>query len=106
MTARGTCRFWVAYCALMSSVNSNVLMHVFDAISQCLRHLYAGLRAADFGGTSDPYIVMKMGDEEQRSEVIQKCLAPVWVNAFTFRGSTIDSVDSLHIDVFDKVTFL
>jgi Ca2+-dependent lipid-binding protein len=44
-----------------------------------------GLLAADRGGTSDPFAVLRCGSEEFKTEVIKKTLDPVWTrNSFEF----------------------
>jgi hypothetical protein len=43
-----------------------------------------GLGAKDLSGTSDPYCIVKMGDEEMRTSTVWKNCSPVWDESFTF----------------------
>ena len=45
-----------------------------------------GLRSADESGLSDPYVKLKLGEEEARSTVCRNTLDPVWNGTFRFRG--------------------
>lgn len=50
----------------------------------------SGLRGADRGGTSsDPYVVVKIGSQEQRTRTIVRDLNPVWAQTLEFRGSSL-----------------
>ena len=49
---------------------------------QCARHLPAG----DSNGSSDPYVVIKIGDTEiGRTETIKGTLDPTWAAGFSHR---------------------
>ena len=51
----------------------------------------SGLKGADRGGTSsDPYVVVKIGAQEQRTRTIMRSLNPVWEQTLEFRGSLAD----------------
>ena len=51
----------------------------------------SGLKGADRGGTSsDPYVVIKIGAQEQRTRIIKRDLNPVWEQTLEFRGSLAD----------------
>jgi len=45
-----------------------------------------GLLAADKGGTSDPYAVLKTGGMKKKSKTIKKTLDPQWHQEFIFEG--------------------
>ena len=50
-----------------------------------------GVKAADKGGTSDPYVTLKIGELwEERSNVVSKTLNPRWDRTFSFRGDFDD----------------
>ena len=51
---------------------------------------------ADRGGTSDPYVKLKLGGTERKSKVIKGTVAPVWDETFEFRG-TLGGVRGLHL---------
>ena len=55
-----------------------------------------GLRAADRGGTSDPYVKLKLGGTERKSKVIKGTVAPVRDETFEFRG-TLGGVRGSHL---------
>ena len=40
------------------------------------------LAAADVGGSSDPFVVFKLGQESQQSSVVKSNLNPKWQGAF------------------------
>jgi phosphatidylserine decarboxylase len=40
------------------------------------------LAAKDKGGTSDPYCIIKIGDQERRTDIIYKTLNPEWFQEF------------------------
>jgi hypothetical protein len=42
------------------------------------------LAAMDVSGTSDPYIIATIGDQEQKTSVIKKTLEPLWNETLTF----------------------
>ena len=46
-----------------------------------------GLKAVDFGGSSDPYVKLSCGEEQHVSSYISSNCSPVWHEDFTFRGS-------------------
>ena len=60
-----------------------------------------GLAAMDRGGTSDPYVTIKVGSQsEQKTTVQKKTLTPVWDESFSFRVESMD--DALVLQVWDK----
>ena len=66
-----------------------------------------GLKAADKGGTSDPYVVLKIGEAwNERSRVIQKTLNPRWDTIFSFQGD-FDALcrDNLRLSAWDHNRF-
>lgn len=53
--------------------------------------------------TSDPYVVVKLGDQVAKTKVINSCLNPVWNEELTF--SLNAPVGALNFEVFDKDRF-
>ena len=45
------------------------------------------LRSADRGGSSDPYVKLKVNATEHKSKVIDKSLNPTWDERFEFPGT-------------------
>ena len=65
-------------------------------------HAAKGLKAADIGGTSDPYVMLKAGEYRNRTVVQYKTLEPDWSETKgggKFNFPPID--DTLIIDVKD-----
>jgi len=59
-----------------------------------------GLPAADFGGTSDPYVEVCTNTERQKTQIIKKTLSPVWRETKTV--SIVDPMkDAVGFLVFD-----
>ena len=58
------------------------------------------LAQMDRGGKADPYVVLRCGDEEQKTAVVKKSLAPEWTDArFQFLGVPSGAV--LRVEMFD-----
>ncbi|XP_038691205.1 protein C2-DOMAIN ABA-RELATED 11-like [Tripterygium wilfordii] len=53
--------------------------------------------------SSDPYVVMKLGDQTAKTKVINSCLNPVWNEELTL--SLKEPVGVLSLEVFDKDRF-
>ncbi|KAK8674494.1 hypothetical protein V6N13_032608 [Hibiscus sabdariffa] len=53
--------------------------------------------------SSDPYVVVKLGDQVAKTKVINSCLNPVWNEELTF--SLTEPVGVLNLEVFDKDRF-
>ncbi|XP_060186579.1 protein C2-DOMAIN ABA-RELATED 11-like [Lycium barbarum] len=53
--------------------------------------------------SSDPYVVLKLGNQTSRTKVKNSCLNPVWNEEFDF--SISDPVEVLNLQVFDKDRF-
>ncbi|PKI71489.1 protein C2-DOMAIN ABA-RELATED 11 isoform X4 [Punica granatum] len=53
--------------------------------------------------SSDPYVVLKLGNQTAKTKVISSCLNPVWNEELTL--SLSEPVGVLHIEVFDKDRF-
>eukprot|EP00003_Mantamonas_plastica_P015613 TRINITY_DN2636_c0_g1_i3.p2 TRINITY_DN2636_c0_g1~~TRINITY_DN2636_c0_g1_i3.p2 ORF type:complete len:504 (+),score=197.17 TRINITY_DN2636_c0_g1_i3:19-1530(+) len=68
------------------------------------------LRAADKGGTSDPYVSMKYGWQMEETTVIKKSLNPVWDETFLFEFHSTDNpvivMDVWDMDVLGNPDFL
>ncbi|KAI3680431.1 hypothetical protein L6452_35201 [Arctium lappa] len=53
--------------------------------------------------TSDPYVIVKLGNQTAKTKVINSCLNPVWNEELTF--SIVEPVEVLKLSVFDKDRF-
>jgi len=65
------------------------------------------LAAKDFGGTSDPYVKIKLLPDKNRhltTKVRHRNLNPIWNETFLFEGYPYDKVRArtLHLEVLDK----
>eukprot|EP00475_Leptophrys_vorax_P028235 TRINITY_DN4076_c0_g1_i1.p1 TRINITY_DN4076_c0_g1~~TRINITY_DN4076_c0_g1_i1.p1 ORF type:complete len:1349 (+),score=476.66 TRINITY_DN4076_c0_g1_i1:26-4072(+) len=56
------------------------------------------LPAADVGGTSDPYVIVKASQQSKQTEIIKKTLTPEWNQTFTF---LLEKPEVLKFDVYD-----
>ena len=63
-----------------------------------------GLAAKDKNGTSDPYLVLTLGDAKQATSVVSKTLNPEWNQSFEFPVVTADSA-LLEVICWDKDRF-
>ncbi|MES1914224.1 MAG: hypothetical protein MHM6MM_006322, partial [Cercozoa sp. M6MM] len=61
------------------------------------------LPAADRGGTSDPFLVFKIGNEKRKTSVCKKTLNPTWNETFAFEDVNIDSTLSVTVFDYDRV---
>ncbi|CAA2986800.1 C2-DOMAIN ABA-RELATED 11-like [Olea europaea subsp. europaea] len=53
--------------------------------------------------TSDPYVILKLGNQTAKTKVINSCLNPTWNEEFSF--SLSEPVGVLKLEVFDKDRF-
>ncbi|XP_024961617.1 protein C2-DOMAIN ABA-RELATED 11 [Cynara cardunculus var. scolymus] len=53
--------------------------------------------------TSDPYVIVKLGNQTAKTKVINSCLNPVWNEELTF--SIAEPVQVLNLAVFDRDRF-
>ncbi|KAI3711208.1 hypothetical protein L2E82_41123 [Cichorium intybus] len=53
--------------------------------------------------TSDPYVIVKIGNQTAKTKVVNSCLNPVWNEEMSF--SLVEPVDVLNLEVFDKDVF-
>ncbi|GAA0145129.1 hypothetical protein Leryth_011004 [Lithospermum erythrorhizon] len=53
--------------------------------------------------SSDPYVIVKLGNQTAKTKVISSCLNPVWNEEFSFSFS--DPAEVLKLEVFDKDLF-
>ena len=63
----------------------------------------------DASGTSDPYVVVRVGKAEARTKVVKKCLSPEWNETFEFpfsRRTRFVRVDMFDHDLVGKHDFL
>ncbi|KAJ0988222.1 hypothetical protein J5N97_006578 [Dioscorea zingiberensis] len=49
--------------------------------------------------SSDPYVILRVGDQTAKTRVINSCLNPTWNEEFTF--SIVDSLGVLKLEMFD-----
>jgi calcium/calmodulin-dependent protein kinase I len=61
------------------------------------------LAIRDRSGTSDPYVVLRIGKQKTKSKVIKKNLDPKWDQIFTFHFDNVK--DRLRLEVFDHDVF-
>jgi len=53
--------------------------------------------------TSDPYVILKLGNQKVKTKVINSCLNPIWNEELTL--PLTDPVGVLKLEVFDKDRF-
>ncbi|KAJ0018625.1 hypothetical protein Pint_09414 [Pistacia integerrima] len=53
--------------------------------------------------SSDPYVIVKLGNQTAKTKVINSCLNPVWNEELSF--TLTEPVGVLHLEVFDKDRF-
>lgn len=53
--------------------------------------------------SSDPYVILKLGNQIAKTKVINSCLNPVWNEEIVF--SLTEQVGTLNLEVFDKDRF-
>ncbi|XP_043688107.1 protein C2-DOMAIN ABA-RELATED 11 [Telopea speciosissima] len=53
--------------------------------------------------SSDPYVIVKLGNQTVKTKVINSCLNPVWNEEFTF--SVTEPIGVLNLEVFDRDRF-
>lgn len=53
--------------------------------------------------SSDPYVIVRLGNQMEKTKVINSCLNPVWNEELTF--SLALPVGALNLEVFDKDRF-
>jgi hypothetical protein len=63
------------------------------------------LEAADFGGTSDPYVLLELDGETRKTEVIPRSLRPVWGARFELVAAKALADSALTLSVFDHDAF-
>ena len=61
-----------------------------------------GLTAMDDGGTSDPYVIVKVGNEQKRTSVKPETLNPKWYEQFVFAVKSMET--EVMLEVWDKDT--
>ncbi|XP_010039433.2 protein C2-DOMAIN ABA-RELATED 11 isoform X2 [Eucalyptus grandis] len=61
-----------------------------------------GLVIRDFK-SSDPYVIVKLGNQTAKTRVIKSCLNPVWNEELSF--SLAEPVGMLNLEVFDRDHF-
>ncbi|EKX38147.1 hypothetical protein GUITHDRAFT_77473, partial [Guillardia theta CCMP2712] len=59
------------------------------------------LMAADRGGTSDPYVKIHIGDDQHKTQVIKRSLAPTWNETFTFDFEDGEISSELLVECYD-----
>ena len=63
------------------------------------------LEAADFGGASDPYVLLELDGETRKTEVIPRSLRPVWGARFELVAAKALADSALTLSVFDHDAF-
>ncbi|XP_020599007.1 protein C2-DOMAIN ABA-RELATED 11 [Phalaenopsis equestris] len=53
--------------------------------------------------SSDPYVIVRVGEQLEKTKVIKSCLNPVWNEELTF--SITEPVTDLKLEVFDRDRF-
>jgi len=61
------------------------------------------LAVRDRSGTSDPYVVLRIGKQKTKSKVVKKNLDPKWDQTFNFHFENVK--DRLRLEVFDHDVF-
>ena len=61
------------------------------------------LKPMDMDGTSDPFVVLKIENQQIETNYKKSTLAPVWNESFTF--DIVQGREPLFITVMDKDTF-
>ncbi len=76
-----------------------------EDVGQLRVHLIgaSGLYGADFGGKSDPFAVVRVGDVEFTSATVAKTTEPAWDEEFLFQVDDICQI--LHVSVWDRDRF-
>ena len=73
----------------------------FDSLL-CIRVVEARkLPAMDYGGTSDPYIVLVFEGKSKRTPTIFKSLSPVWNELLVFKTKSSDLDSKIFVECFD-----
>ena len=76
-----------------AAARGTLVVHLRDA---------SGLRAADRGGSSDPYVKLKLGGAKRQSAVRKKTLTPSWDESYEFAGTLgALAAETLAITVYD-----
>ena len=66
------------------------------------------LKAADIGGKSDPFCVVQVGEQRQRTQTIPKTISPVWKRNMEFQIDGIDhtlKLADVKSDIFGHIDF-
>eukprot|EP00759_Apiculatamorpha_spiralis_P056410 PhF_6_TR8013/c0_g1_i1/m.12418 len=61
------------------------------------------LKAMDTGGTSDPFVELRVGDQLRKSRIIKSTLNPEWNETFFFENVTPQHVLALHMYDWDAI---
>ncbi|EGD77150.1 hypothetical protein PTSG_07483 [Salpingoeca rosetta] len=65
----------------------------------------SGIMAADRGGTSDPFVTLRLGKQKHTSRTISKTLEPKWDDEFFFKCERGNGQDVLRVDLYDRDRF-
>lgn len=63
------------------------------------------LQSFDWNGKSDPYLVLRLGEEEHKTTIKKKTLNPVWAEGCTFSLEQEHAARVLEVFVWDWVSF-
>eukprot|EP00636_Phaeomonas_parva_P008758 CAMPEP_0118854398 /NCGR_PEP_ID=MMETSP1163-20130328/2602_1 /TAXON_ID=124430 /ORGANISM="Phaeomonas parva, Strain CCMP2877" /LENGTH=416 /DNA_ID=CAMNT_0006787113 /DNA_START=213 /DNA_END=1463 /DNA_ORIENTATION=+ len=85
----------VAFAPLRDSPESKLFVNIMEA---------RNLKASDVGGSSDPFVVVKVGDKMLQTSVQRRSLNPVWNETFIIPGASLAELyqQTLEISVRDK----
>jgi hypothetical protein len=73
----------------------------FDAILSIRVVEARGLPAMDYGGTSDPYIIILFEGKSKRTSTIFKSLSPAWNELLEFRTNSSELDSTVFVECFD-----
>ncbi|KAK9815177.1 hypothetical protein WJX73_009840 [Symbiochloris irregularis] len=66
------------------------------------------LTAADMNGLSDPYCVVRVGKQQQKTATVPECLSPVWNETFVFSAAEVRELPAglpmIEFEVWDSDT--
>ncbi|KAL5259389.1 hypothetical protein ACHWQZ_G009739 [Mnemiopsis leidyi] len=84
------------------STQSNVIEQDSVSLYRVYINMFRGvdLLAFDETGTSDPYVLLRIGSIQHQTDVIYHSLAPTWNENFMFSVNSLDK--DLHLTVVDK----
>ncbi|KAL0484274.1 C2 and transmembrane domain-containing protein [Acrasis kona] len=75
-------------------------------MSKLLVKLFNGvdLDPKDFSGTSDPYVIVRLGNQQGKSKTVMKNLNPVWNESYTFDVTNMSDVLTFNVIDYDYLS--